>query len=95
MEPRELQPEAERQVDALRSFYEGKGRTEASRDLDRALDEAERRIEAAPGEGLPAQRLDSRIDGYDPALGAPRPGQQPAVSASPRSCVPASPSLCI
>ena len=48
--------DAARQVDALHSYFEDKGRIEASQNLDRALDEAEARITRQPETGLPAPR---------------------------------------
>lgn len=47
---------AERQVDALRIHYQDRGRLEAVRNLDRALDEAEERITREPEAGLAAPR---------------------------------------
>jgi plasmid stabilization system protein ParE len=48
--------EARRQLAALRDHYEGRDRLEAILNLSDALKEAERRIEADPGAGLPAPR---------------------------------------
>ena len=44
------------QVEALRRHYRTLGRTEAVRNLDAALAEAEARIERDPNAGLPAPR---------------------------------------
>lgn len=52
----ELGAEAVRQVRDLRAFYESKGRTEAVRNLIAAVIRAAKRIEQAPGIGLPAPR---------------------------------------
>ena len=49
-------PEAEAQIDALREHYQARNRIEAARNLDRALDRAERRIGQDPEAGLPAPR---------------------------------------
>ena len=43
-------------MSALRSHYEERARPEALANLAAALEEAERRIERNPGEGLPAPR---------------------------------------
>jgi len=48
--------EAERQVDALRRYYEALGRTDAVRHLIAALIEAEGDIENNPSAGLKAPR---------------------------------------
>ena len=47
---------AARQVAELQEYYERERRPEASRNLDTALDDAERRIEGDPAAGLPAPR---------------------------------------
>ena len=49
-------PDAAEQVDNLHSYFEAKGRIEASRNLDLALDDAESRIVRQPNAGLPAPR---------------------------------------
>ncbi len=48
--------EALEQVCVLRRYYEGLARDAAIRALDRALAEAEAKIERAPAKGLPAPR---------------------------------------
>jgi len=50
-------PEAERQVDDLRRFYEERDRIEAAQNLDLALGDAESRIAAQPEDRLRAPRL--------------------------------------
>jgi plasmid stabilization system protein ParE len=47
---------AERQVDLLRQHYVTRERIEALRNLDAAIDEAERRIASEPSKGLSAPR---------------------------------------
>jgi len=47
---------AARQVAELQEHYEREQRPEASRNLDAALNDAERRIEGDPTAGLPAPR---------------------------------------
>jgi hypothetical protein len=49
-------PEAIDQVDSLIEAYEQKGRIEASYNLQRALRDAEARLERDPSAGLPAPR---------------------------------------
>ena len=48
--------EATLQLDALQAHYEALDRIEATRNLDRALDEAEQRIETRPEAGFAAPR---------------------------------------
>ena len=47
---------AQRQIRALRRHYDSLGRTEATRNLVIAMQEAAERIEADPAGGLPAPR---------------------------------------
>ena len=47
---------AARQVAELQEHYEREGRSEATRNLETALHDAERRIESDPAAGLPAPR---------------------------------------
>jgi plasmid stabilization system protein ParE len=47
---------AQRQIQALRRHYDSLGRTEATRNLIAAMQEAAERIEADPAVGLPAPR---------------------------------------